>query len=280
MKKLNIINILLLLEVGIFVFAYVKHKIITKTDKGVVPTIMYLAGQDAKISYTEAEQPTYNFLTTAYKHRLRVVPLTVVPSLPDTVRMKKDSSYKKNGVISFGNAFFCEVEGKSFLCSAYHCVDSWQSKFKRIKSYTKKLNTDISLIDYKLMLKDHNDLSDFSIPKLNHYKAVFDFPEYDSVFVRGYFPDHKDGKIKAVFIKGIGFKVFKSNFKHTDRYTPDEMILVRLSKKFVELHGVSGSPVLNSKGEVIGVTTEVYSKISLGKDTATACYLGITTFHH
>jgi len=249
----------------------------------------YLIRKNASISFTEPIELSNDFLITAINQNFCILPVaTYTPaSVPQEIEEKiktniNDSIYKKD-ILTVGNVFFCNVEGKLFLCTAYHCIDDWEEKFKGLKSYTKKVCDDISLIDYKSMFKNGKALC-FKNFQSNIYKTNFNFPNCDSVFIQGYFPDTKIGKVKLISIKGMGVKVYKNNFiniSHLDvELLQDQIILVKLGKGPFDFPGFSGSPAFNSKGEVIGVVSVIYSNLSIGNDTTKAYYLGISTFHN
>ncbi len=232
------------------------------------------------IKFSIAKEPTNDFLSTTIDETFCILPVTYTPTPVDTAQMH-DTVYVKNNTSIVGNAFFCTIQGKPFLCTAEHCVSGWVANMKNIKSYSKQMCCgDISVIDYKSMIKNEKASCLKTLksqPK--HYKVNFNFPEHDSVFLEGYFPDQKDGRVKSLIVKGIGIKAYRQEFGFD--IGSDQVILLKLSKKYIELRGVSGSPVLNSKGEVIGVASQVISGFAIGKDiTRKECYLVISNFHH
>ena len=182
------------------------------------------------------------------------------------------------GGLGVGTAFIINERGETLLCTATHCAEG-------LEKFSKNYGADISIVDVNNISGLHTE------KKLTGGYKISSLNQNDSIFVKGYVPDEKDGSLSYVEIKGLGIIKDKSSLKDVtfaknpldsnlrnktvdiDKVQEKTMNLKMV--KNVNLGGLSGAPVFNKNGEVVGVFAGRTLIVS-GKDTS--CYARISLF--
>lgn len=225
----------------------------------------------AKVTISDAkDKDNIYIISLMLGKNLFITPVSQALSVDSALRDNKMSLAD----MGYGNAFFIRKQNIIYLCTAAHCLPGLKGNFIY-------LGADIILIDIVQYAKKHKIFHKID-PNLLYFGIdSLDLNRNHDLYIQGYAP-LESNTIKFISIEGEAeiyntnqFKNKKMVFGSSKSALNEKFAVIRLSENYL-LEGLSGAPVFNKQGKVVGVVGAIENSVSVGG--LTSYYLRINLF--